>query len=142
MIGATNVGEDKYDPGPVIRHPFKLIQDYSPEAIILDLYSGCPGFNLGVELVFMLSLSGVLSKGDLSVIVGAESLHRSKAFRPLDTAGIIFGDDALAAALETEAELKPVGHYSKKQVQFTVKDDMVADIAEKLLALNGHSSTT
>jgi len=24
VIGATNVGEDKYDPGPLIRQPFEI----------------------------------------------------------------------------------------------------------------------
>ena len=43
VIGATNVGDDKYDPGPLIRHPYGLIREYCPEALVLDLYAGCPG---------------------------------------------------------------------------------------------------
>jgi hypothetical protein len=47
----------------------------------MDLYAGCPGFNVGVELVFMMSLGGMLEEGDISVIVGAENIHRAKAFK-------------------------------------------------------------
>ncbi len=39
VIGATNVGEDKYDPGPLIRHSFKIVETESPDAIALDLYA-------------------------------------------------------------------------------------------------------
>ncbi len=70
VIGATNVGEDKYDPGPLVRHPFKIIEKKCPDAIALDLYAGCSGFNVSAELIFMLSLAGVLGPSDLSVIVG------------------------------------------------------------------------
>ena len=45
IIGATNIGEDKSDPGPLIRHPFQLIEKYSPDALVMDLYAGCPGFS-------------------------------------------------------------------------------------------------
>ncbi len=103
VIGATNIGEDKFDPGPLIRHPFKLVESYCPDALALDLYAGCPGFNASVEMVFMLSLTGILQPGDLSIIVGAENVHRAKVFAPDDTANIIFGDDALATALETKS---------------------------------------
>ena len=103
IIGATNVGDDKYDPGPLVRYPFDIIKDHCPEAIPLDLYAGCPGYNVGVELLFMLTLSGYLKQGDISIVVGAENIHRAKAFVPLDTSNIIFGDDALATAIETTA---------------------------------------
>ncbi len=39
VIGATNVGEDKYDPGPLVRHPFKIVEKECPDAIALDLYA-------------------------------------------------------------------------------------------------------
>jgi hypothetical protein len=42
----------------------------------------------------------MLASGDLAVIVGAENIHRARAFPHLDTANIIFGDDALATALQ------------------------------------------
>jgi 3-oxoacyl-[acyl-carrier-protein] synthase III len=101
LIAATNVGEDKHDPGPLCRHPYELIRGQAPGAWVLDLYAGCPGFNVAVEALFRLSLAGELRPGDLSVVVGAENIHRAKAFRPGDTANIIFGDDALATLLET-----------------------------------------
>jgi len=55
---------------------------------VLDLYAGCPGFNVSVEALYMLALAGMLESGDLAVIVGAENIHRAKAFPPLDTANI------------------------------------------------------
>jgi 3-oxoacyl-[acyl-carrier-protein] synthase III len=103
IIGATNIGEDKHDPGPVSRFPYELVRHACPQALVFDLYAGCPGFNVGVEALFMLSLAGRLAPGDLSVVIGAENIHRAQAFKPLDTANIIFGDDALATALETGA---------------------------------------
>ena len=90
VIGATNVGEDKLDPGPLISYPFQLVQSDCPDALVLDLYAGCPGFNASVELVFILSLAGIIKRDDLSVIIGAENVHRAKAFPPDDTANIIF----------------------------------------------------
>jgi 3-oxoacyl-[acyl-carrier-protein] synthase III len=101
IIAASNVGEDKYDPGPFSRFSYDLVQAQCPQALVFDLYAGCPGFNVAVETLFMLSTSGVLGPGDLSIIVGAENIHRAKAFKPLDTSNLIFGDDALATALET-----------------------------------------
>ncbi|MCP4631272.1 MAG: hypothetical protein GY850_48335 [bacterium] len=101
FIGATNVGDDKYDPGPLIKYPYEIIRDLCPNAVVFDLYAGCPGFNVAVELVFMLSLTGVLEALDLSIVIGAENIHRAKAFPPDDTANIIFGDDSLATALKT-----------------------------------------
>ena len=77
IIGATNIGEDRFDSGPLIRHPYKLVQRDCPEALVLDLYAGCPGFNVSAELVFMMSLAGILRPGDLSIIVGAENVHRA-----------------------------------------------------------------
>jgi 3-oxoacyl-[acyl-carrier-protein] synthase III len=100
LIAATNVGEDKFDPGPASRYPYDLIRQICPGALVLDLYAGCPGFNASVETIYMLALSGRLQAGDLAVVVGAENIHRAQAFKPLDTATIIFGDDALATALE------------------------------------------
>lgn len=140
LIGATNIGEDKYDPGPISRHPYELIRHHCPEAIVLDLYAGCPGFNISVELVFVLTLTGVLKEGDLSVIVGAENIHRAKVFRPLDTANIIFGDDSIATALETKVSTKPSkGRYTSEKIKFTVMEDFIGGIAKKLFELNGHN---
>jgi 3-oxoacyl-[acyl-carrier-protein] synthase III len=113
LIGATNVGEDKYDPGPVIRFSHELIRAKCPDVVATDLYSGCPGFNVAIELVFMMSLGGMLAEGDISVIIGAENIHRAKAFRDDDTAGIIFGDDALATALRTTAAAGSKGEYTR-----------------------------
>ena len=59
VIGATNIGEDKFDPGPLIWHPFQLVQSHCPDALVFDLYAGCPGFNVSVELAFMMSLTGI-----------------------------------------------------------------------------------
>jgi len=139
IIGATNIGEDKYAPGPLIRHPFESIRRFCPEAMVLDLYAGCPGFNVAVELAFMLSLSGALNAGDLSVIVGAENLHRAKVFRPLDNSNIIFGDDAMATALETKVSLTPKGEVSdNRKIRCKLKEDFVSGIAENLFALIGN----
>jgi 3-oxoacyl-[acyl-carrier-protein] synthase III len=99
LIAATNVGEDKYDPGPTSVYLYDRIRHFCPQALVLDLYAGCPGFNVSVEALYMLALAGMLESGDLAVIVGAENIHRARAFPPLDTANIIFGDDALATAL-------------------------------------------
>ncbi len=138
VIGATNIGEDKSDPGPLIRHPFQLIQNYCPDALVLDLYAGCPGFNAAVELVLMMSRAGVLQRGDLSIIVGAENVHRAKAFPPDDTANIIFGDDALATALETRAHVSTAdtAHLTAK-VKFNAGNDFARRIAGELLKIKG-----
>jgi len=139
VIGATNVGEDKYDRGPLIRHPYEILKGDCPDALAFDLYAGCPGYNVSVELAFMLSLSGRLSPGDITVIVGAENLHRAQAFRPDDTAHIIFGDDALATALETMGALDSQGTFESKKIpDFTIKKDPVVEIAEHLLPLAGN----
>ena len=133
VIGATNIGEDKLDPGPLIRHPFKLVESYCPDALVLDLYAGCPGFNASVEMVFMLSLAGILQSGDLSIIVGAENLHRAKVFAPDDTANIIFGDDALATALETQSFAAAAGpDCLSTSVKFNAGDDFARGIAGAL----------
>jgi 3-oxoacyl-[acyl-carrier-protein] synthase III len=138
VIGATNVGEDKYDPGPLVRHPFKIVERKCPDAIALDLYAGCPGFNVSAELIFMLSLAGVLGPSDLSVIVGAENIHRAGTFKPLDTAHILFGDDAVATALETKTRTKPVGTYSKgDKIRLHLGNDFVMGIARAFVELNG-----
>ena len=138
LIGATNVGDDKYDPGPLIRYPFGLVEAYCPNAFVLDMYAGCPGFNTAVEMVFMLSLTGVLKKDDISVIVGAENLHRAKAFPHDDTATIIFGDDAMATALQTMTSAEPTGQYSDRhQAEFRISHDPVTEIASKIKSLIG-----
>jgi 3-oxoacyl-[acyl-carrier-protein] synthase III len=100
LIAATNVGEDKFDPGPTSAYLHDRIRTLCPQALALDLYAGCPGFNVGVEALYMLALAGMLAPGDLAVIVGAENIHRARAFPPMDTANIIFGDDAMATALQ------------------------------------------
>jgi len=134
IIGATNIGEDKSDPGPVSRFPYDLVRTLCPQALVFDLYAGCPGFNVGVEALFMLSLAGALKPGDLSVIIGAENIHRAQAFKPLDTANIIFGDDALATALETGALAG--GFETGRIVAETTADageNFIAAIADQLL---------
>jgi len=100
LIAATNVGEDKFDPGPTSVFLHDRIRERCPDALVFDLYAGCPGFNVSVEALYMLALAGMLKSDDLAVIVGAENIHRAKAFPPLDTANIIFGDDAMATALQ------------------------------------------
>jgi len=140
LIGATNVGDDKYDTGPLVRYPFELLKQYCPDAIVIDLYAGCPGFNVAAELVFMLSLTGALAEDDTSVIIGAENLHRAQAFKQNDTAGIIFGDDALATSLETKVTFKPEGHYScSDKIKASLKDDFIAGIAKMIIKSNGQN---
>jgi 3-oxoacyl-[acyl-carrier-protein] synthase III len=138
IIGATNVGDDKYDVGPLVRHPFKAIQHLCPNAIPFDLYAGCPGYNVAVEMLFLLSAAGFLKKDDISVIVGAENIHRAKAFTPLDTSNIIFGDDAIATALETKCDRtpqeQPVSHARKKQF---IHGDVEIEVAKTILSLTG-----
>ncbi len=138
VIGATNVGEDKYDPGPLIKIPYELIRTACPNAMVFDLYAGCPGFNVSVEAAFVLSVSGVLRPGDLTVIVGAENIHRAKAFKPLDTSNIIFGDDSLATALQTTSDRETEGRYScERGPGFPFGEDFVTDIAQALVRLSG-----
>jgi 3-oxoacyl-[acyl-carrier-protein] synthase III len=138
IIEATNVGEDKYDPGPLVQKPFELIRSYCPDALALDLYAGCPGFNVAAEVLFTMSLAGMLKRGDLSVVVGAENIHRAKAFRPLDTSNIIFGDDSLATAFETKATCQPQGSYLQSDTAaIDSQDDFITAIAEKIFTLNG-----
>ncbi|MBN1101959.1 MAG: hypothetical protein JXL84_00950, partial [Deltaproteobacteria bacterium] len=137
VIGATNVGEDKYDHGPLVREPYGVIRDACPDAMVFDLYAGCPGFNVAVEVAFVLSLAGVLKAGDLSVVVGAENIHRARPFKPLDTANIIFGDDALATALRTATDRHVGGDYSRWQgTTFPLDGDFVTEIARALLRLS------
>ena len=138
IIGATNVGEDKYEAGPLIRHSFEAIKTWCPDAIPFDLYAGCPGYNVSVELLFMLSLTGQLKTGDISIIVGAENIHRAKAFVPLDTSNIIFGDDALATALVTTATRTPPSKkIHAKKTACSLSPDFVSDLAKAVLKLNG-----
>ena len=137
VIGATNVGEDKYDHGPLIKIPYELVRNSCPEAMVFDLYAGCPGFNVSVEVAFALSVSGVLKAGDLTLIVGAENIHRAKAFKPLDTSNIIFGDDALATALQTTADSETSGRtWCEGRARFAWTDDFVMDIAQALIRLS------
>jgi 3-oxoacyl-[acyl-carrier-protein] synthase III len=142
VIGATNVGDDKYDPGPLVRYPYNIIREQCPDAHVFDLYAGCPGFNVAVELAFMLSLTGFLKPEDLSIIIGAENLHRAKAFKPEDTANIIFGDDALATALKTMRNANGAaqnGQYSICQrSEFAPKNDPVPETAQQILKLAGN----
>jgi len=138
VIGATNVGDDKYDAGPLVRYPYEVIRKHCPNAHVFDLYAGCPGFNVAVELVFMLSLTGFLKTGDISVVIGAENIHRAKAFKPGDTANIIFGDDALATALTSGSTLTPSGRYTNHTAsEFSYAEDPVSQIARALYRLNG-----
>ena len=140
VIGATNVGEDKYDHGPLIKIPYEIIRRACPHAMVFDLYAGCPGFNVSVEVAFALSVSGALKAGDITIIVGAENIHRAKAFKPLDTSNIIFGDDSLATALLTTADSETAGRYwcaDKEHIPFN--SDFVTDIAAALIRLSdGH----
>jgi 3-oxoacyl-[acyl-carrier-protein] synthase III len=140
IIGATNVGDDKREKGPLVRHPFEIIKKQCPDAIPFDLYAGCPGYNVSVELLLMLSLAGVLKEGDVSIIVGAENIHRAKAFVPMDTSNIIFGDDSLATALETKTSQNPPAHdILKKTTGCDLKEDFISHLAEKIFQLNGHA---
>lgn len=139
IIGATNVGEDKYDKGPLIRHCFETIKAHCPDAVPFDLYAGCPGYNVSVELIFMLSLAGQLKKDDISIVVGAENIHRAKAFVPLDTSNIIFGDDALATALTTTATRKPSENkVVTERTRCSLSSDFLSGLAEVILNLNGN----
>lgn len=141
LIGATNVGEDKYDAGPLIKYPLELMSGQNRDVAVFDLYAGCPGFNVAVELVFMLSLGGMLIKGDISVIVGAENIHRARAFRPLDTASIIFGDDSLATALVTGEHPRPNGNTTVDETLVTrlSERDVIGGIARAVCELTGGS---
>ena len=140
VIGATNIGEDKFDPGPLIWHPFQLVQSHCPDALVFDLYAGCPGFNVSVELAFMMSLTGILQPGDLSIIVGAENVHRAKAFPPDDTSNIIFGDDALATALVTTGGASGSEFDCQTTtVEFNAGEDFARSIAKNLAKLTGQN---
>jgi 3-oxoacyl-[acyl-carrier-protein] synthase III len=142
LIAATNLGEDKYDPGPSSRTLHDLVRAACPQALVFDLYAGCPGFNIAVETIFHLSLAGALGTGDVSVVVGAENPHRGQVFKPLDTANIIFGDDALATALETgdgAGAAAPGRVIATTAADIDRQGDVPAAIAEALLpwALEG-----
>ena len=138
VIGATNVGEDLDDPGPLVRYPYALLQSHAPGALVFDLYAGCPGFNVSVELIFMMALTGTLKQNDLAIIIGAENIHRAKPFRPDDTANIIFGDDAMATALETKATLNPHGrHWIDAEAECAIHGDYADTIADTIHHLVG-----
>lgn len=139
VIGATNVGDDKRDRGPQIRHSADLLRQHCPDATVFDLYAGCPGFNVSVELLLALSRSGRLGPNDLSVIVGAENIHRAQAFRTLDTANVIFGDDSMTTALETTAASEPLAGCSGEERRgFRLADDAVARVATALAETVGN----
>jgi 3-oxoacyl-[acyl-carrier-protein] synthase III len=138
IIGATNVGDDKFEIGPQVKHSFARVRPFCRDALTFDLYAGCPGFNVSTELLFMLSLSGILRKGDISVVIGAENIHRARAFRSDDTANIIFGDDALATAFETTATRRPEGEYTASEtVSVSFDSDFRENIARAIFELNG-----
>jgi 3-oxoacyl-[acyl-carrier-protein] synthase III len=133
IVSASNVGEDKNDPGPFSHYSFDLVRQSCPGAMVLDLYAGCPGFNVAVEALFLLSASGFLAPGDLSVIVGAENIHRAEPFKPLDTSNLIFGDDALATALETGDRAKCGGFGEVvAEAEVPAGGDFIASLAEKI----------
>ncbi len=134
LIAATNIGEDKFDPGPASRALLERLAPRRPDLLAFDLYAGCPGFNVAVEALFQLALAGELSPGDLAVVVGAENVHRARAFKPLDTANLIFGDDAVATALAVgpgAGRSRPGRVVDERTL--TAADDFVADIARALL---------
>jgi len=138
VIGATNVGEDLYDPGPLVRYSYDLLKPHAPHALVFDLYAGCPGFNVSVELVFMLALTGALQRDDLAIIIGAENIHRAKPFRPNDTSNIIFGDDAMATALEIRATMSPRGrHWIDAEAECAVHGDYADAIARTIHGMIG-----
>ena len=85
----------------------------------------------------MLSLDGRLHKNDLTVIIGAENIHRSKAFAPNDTANIIFGDDALATVLETRASrVKKPADPASTSITVPYTPGFIRTTAAHILALN------
>jgi 3-oxoacyl-[acyl-carrier-protein] synthase III len=127
LIAATNIGEDKLDPGPISLYLYDRIRQTCPRALVFDLYAGCPGFNVSVEALYMLTLAGMLESGDLAVIVGAENIHRAEAFKPLDTSNIIFGDDALATAVE-------IGGYAGSASPGRVSAEAALDVGEDFIA--------
>lgn len=139
LIGATNVGEDKYEPGPSIQHSYDLLRRVCPDALCFDLYAGCPGYNVAVELLFVMSLAGQLKAGDVSVVVGAENLHRAQAFPPMDTANIIFGDDAMATAFQTESDRKSQKSvWRSESFSIALERDFIGHIARVIRRHNGN----
>ncbi len=134
LIAATNIGEDKFDPGPASRALLERIAPRRKDLLAFDVYAGCPGFNVAVEALFQLALAGELSCGDLAVVVGAENVHRARAFKPLDTANLIFGDDAVATALAVgpAAGSSRAGRVVAEKT-LEVQGGPVAEIARALL---------
>ena len=138
VIGATNVGEDLYDPGPLVRYAYDLLRPHAPQALVFDLYAGCPGFNVSVELTFMLALTGALQRDDLAIIIGAENIHRAKPFRPNDTSNIIFGDDAMATALEIKETMTPNGrHWIEGEKEIAIEGDYADAVARTIHGMIG-----
>lgn len=134
LIAATNIGEDKFDPGPASRALLRHLAPRRPDLLAFDLCAGCPGFNVAVEALFQLALAGDLAAGDLAVVVGAENVHRARAFKPLDTATLLFGDDAVATALA----IGPGAGRSRPgrvvdECTLEVTGDSIAGIARALL---------
>ena len=141
VIGPTNVGEDKFEAGPYVKYPFEVIKNECPDSLIMDLYAGCPGFNVSVELLLMLSLSGILKPGDISVVIGAENIHRARSFKPMDTSNIIFGDDAMATALETQGSAPDLSsNITSEEKQFNAGSDFIRGIAKKIAELCSNRS--
>jgi len=65
--------------GSVLTHHLfaSILGQRKSKFLSIDLYAGCPGFNEAVELVFKLSLSGVLKKDEFSVIL---QLYESREY--------------------------------------------------------------
>lgn len=138
LVCATNFGDDKHDLKPQVGPAYELIRRHCPNALVFDLYAGCPGFNAAVEQIFMLSLSGCLGPGDLSVIIGAENIAKAQGFPELDTSNIIFGDDALASYLETRADRAPQGRYRVREGgPVNPAGDRITDLARAVAELLG-----
>ena len=138
LINATNFGDTKYEVEPQVGPSFELVKSLCPQAMAFDLYAGCPGFNVSVEVILMLTLSGYLKKGDISVIIGAENIHRARGFPESDTSNIIFGDDALATSLESKADRTPQGSYTCRQTtDLPLGEDRVTAVARAVLDLIG-----
>jgi hypothetical protein len=73
--------------------------------------------------------------------VGAENIHRCKAFKPKNTSNIIFGDDSIATALETMSSVDlPENSIETRSYQGVLKPDLsdqLAQLTEIICDLNG-----
>jgi hypothetical protein len=70
--------------------------------------------------------------------VGAENIHRAKAFLPDDTSNIIFGDDALATALVTRGGAsRSESDCLTARAKFNAGEDFARGIAKKLANIIG-----